>query len=130
MKSHATVKGHQIIDWKKVFNQYKSSSVVDASERNEYLKLIASWDTCPCGQAPAILPRTSDTNSAPVDNILTDLGKAIYRAFEAGNYDEALNLLDLINIRVKFLLKEAVAEAKAQIVELEIKIKNLQEQLA
>jgi len=129
MKTSLTaVLGHPEINWKAVFTLGKNGDLAKHEYRG-YAEKMTVWETCPCGHLSKHIARAD--NNRPTDAVLYDLGLHINDAFEANEFKNALNLLELINSRGAYLLKALADDLREQInkdtKELEENKKKLQE---
>jgi hypothetical protein len=116
-KSYAQVNGHQVIDWRK---EIKLS--IEGKESKVDLNLASDWETCYVGQQSVMIERDV---AAPIDDILEDIGAKFSKAVEEGNFEEALNIMEMIDIRCEYLLKLKQDEIIKEISITELKLKEL-----
>lgn len=101
-KTYSENEGEKPFDWNKAL----SSSVIDSRTWNKLKKLANSWVTCACGNQCAIIPR--EDWGEPVDDILARLGgiDGFLGAIQNRDKEEALNFLQLIEVRSAYLIKK------------------------
>lgn len=116
-KSYAQVNGHQVIDWRK---EIKLS--IEGKESKVDLNLASDWETCYVGQQSVMIERDV---AAPIDDILEDIGAKFSKAVEERNFEEALNIMEMIDIRCEYLLKLKQDEIIKEISITELKLKEL-----
>lgn len=118
------------VDWRKAV----TSCMADKNLINETFagdkslgELACNWNTCPVGQHTYLIFR--DDDGKPKDTVLADLGNSFTDSFRDENYQNALNILDLIDIRVKHLLTSD-KESLTKKIELKgIELKELRKKL-
>jgi hypothetical protein len=102
MKTYSEVNGKEPFDW------YKALKAENISEEDwdKLEKMSNDWVTCACGNQCTVLEREND--GRPRDLILYFLGgkDGFTKAIIENNKEEALNLLNLIELRSQFLINQ------------------------
>lgn len=75
---------------------------------NKSKTISNEWYACPIGQLNSVIPRHSD--GEPRDRILLMLGTRFLEEFREQNFEECLNLIKLIKIRAKKVLRDTVSD--------------------
>jgi len=138
MKSRAEILNLTVVNWKDVIKKYNNSMVYDASGYETHKDLLRDWNTCSCGQLPACIERIdtnsddidADSNGAPTDAVLNTLGRRVFESFEDREFENALNLLELIAVRGKYLTKKGVSVIKEKIATTRAELEKLEESVA
>jgi hypothetical protein len=121
-KSYAQVNGHQVIDWRRELQLLIDTKESKVKESKVDLNLASDWETCYVGQQSVMIERDFAT---PIDDILEDIGAKFSKAVEEGNFEEALNIMEMIDIRCEYLLKLKQDEIIKEISITELKLKEL-----
>jgi hypothetical protein len=121
-KSYAQVNGHQVIDWRRELQLLIDTKESKVKESKVDLNLASDWETCYVGQQSVMIERDV---AAPIDDILEDIGAKFSKAVEEGNFEEALNIMEMIDIRCEYLLKLKQDEIIKEISITELKLKEL-----
>lgn len=116
MKSYTEKQNNKPFDWNKFLNQPHISE----KEWSDAAELSKSWVTCACGSQCYIIPRND--SGKPDDEILSYLGgdNGFHDAIRNENKEEALNFLELIEIRSAYLInqeRENIREKLEQAIE-------------
>jgi len=112
MQTYSETRGEQPFDWRAFLNQ-ETISDDDA----EAAKLRAKeWVTCACGNQCSIIPRRSC--GTPHDHTLQDLGgdRGFFGAVKSKNWEEAIQFLDLIEVRSAYLIRKETENFKKDLV--------------
>ena len=114
--------GLEEIDWKDIFTKGLNKKLTD-EELKSYIKKLEKWETCPCGHLSKHLPR-NELNE-PLCPIMIELGSQVLDTIsltdnerEEGiepNFANALNLMQMMQLREKFLLQEVKEELEEKI---------------
>ncbi len=121
-KTYAQVEGGQVVDWKK-----ELQSLIDGKESTVDLELGKRWSTCYVGQQSELISRNDD--GTPCDGWVRSLGNNFSERVESEDYSEALNICEMIDVRIAFLLKDKKAKMLVEIEETQAKLKKLNAEL-
>lgn len=110
MKTLTQEKGHDPIDCINELHQFLES--VDEQKYSELRAKALSWETCPCGNQSILVFRHKDYS--PTDTTLERLGAQFFDAFTDREFENAINLAALINVRGEFLRQQAIKQTEMQ----------------
>jgi hypothetical protein len=112
MTTYSETVGERPFDWREFLTRDKISDI----EWDKAYILSKNWTTCACGNQCDIIPRDSDTGR-PDDNVLATLGgtNGFHGAIMNKLKEEALQFLELIEIRSGHLIKEFIEDEKAKL---------------
>ncbi len=107
MKTYAESNSKPPFDWRKALQ----NALAQEPEEEHYeamMKLAADWVTCACGNQCEIIPR--DNKGAPHDLVLSNAGgnEGFVRALRNRSWDDALNIIELIELRSAYLIKKEI----------------------
>ena len=105
MKTYCQTKGKKVFNWRKFLTKEKFSEndwIIADVKANE-------WPTSPTGGLSELLPRYERGNlnyleGTPYDSILIECEEQFSRAISDEDSLSALNILDIIELRAKFLI--------------------------
>lgn len=124
-KSYAEANGHQVVDWKK-----ELQLLIGGEESKVDLGLVEKWETCCIGQQSELIER--DGTAYPEDEILRAFGCQFAVAIKGKQFEEALSICEMADVRCAFLVKklektirERIAEKKVELEELKLKLKKV-----
>jgi hypothetical protein len=132
MKSYAASIGEPVINWQGILNQLiEDPSLIELFDENN--PRASSYKTCPCGQLSEFIERKVQNDylapSRPTDSVLGDLGQEFYSSYRDKNFESALNILKLINLRGDFLVKDLIKKTAAETEEKKKELAALEEKL-
>lgn len=111
LKRYSEVRGRPPIDWNDRIKKMADGIVKEHSaEHAHYRSDSGSWVTCACGNQCNIIPRHKSSKyhneGTPLDNILETLGVDFHRAIQNFNPKVAGQVLERIEERSAYLIKE------------------------
>ena len=114
MKTYAESRNNKPFDWNKtlldLIERDKNNYLYKRKKEFELQQLAESWVTCACGNQCDVIPR--DAFAAPLDNTLNGLGVKFSSCINCSNWEDALDILELIEIRSSQLIKKINLESK------------------
>ena len=112
MQTYSETQGKQSFDWRAFLNQ----ETISAADAEAAQARAMTWVTCACGNQCAIIPRTG--KGEPLDQVLSNLGGecGFYGAVKSKNWEEAIQLLDLIEVRSAYLIRKETENFKKDLV--------------
>lgn len=117
-KSYAQANGHQVVDWKK-----ELQLLIGGEESKVDLQLADKWETCCIGQQSELIER--DEDAYPDDEILKTFGGQFAEALKEKQFEEALSICEMADVRCAFLVKKVEKELREEIAEKEAELKEL-----
>jgi hypothetical protein len=113
MNTYSQKQGKTPFDWRAFLNQ---SEISDASAKWAESQ-AKEWVTCACGNQCDIIPRTG--SGAPRDAILNQLGgdEGFYAAVSKKDWAEAINFLDMIEVRSAYLIKKEIENIRTKVIQ-------------
>ncbi len=133
--SFAASNGKPTFDWRAFLSRTDQTD----AEWNEAEARASAWVTCSIGQQCLILPRKGETSKGggpgePEDEVLSHIGGGsdwgFYGRIKMKDAREALNLLDLIELRVGYLLNKMRQDAQDELKAAKLKVQRLEAALS
>lgn len=114
-KTYAETQGKAPFDW----NRALDSAIAEEPDHITWRQLChraQDWVTCAVGNQCAIIPRCKSWRGQPYDDRLSNLGLRFFDAVEDRGWRSAKILLDNIEQRSAYLIKEELAKLRSETV--------------
>lgn len=119
--------GQPVIAWDSILKQLIEDHSLIEELWQPNLDRAASYLTCPCGQLSKYIPRDRvgiGPTHAPLDDTLKDLGGSFFIEFRSKNFESALDVFNLIQIRAAFVLDKSIKVIKANLTDKVAELEN------
>lgn len=127
-KSYAQVNNHTVVNWKK-----ELQLAIEGKKSEVDWNLVNYWNTCYVGQMSELIPRVDnvDLQPEPFDKLLKILGTEFTELVNREEFEGALCIANMLDVRCEFLLnelltnlKESISSKEAELKELKLKLKK------